>query len=139
LAFVAAVGEQITQLRQSHCPLAADRVPGGAVAAQHGLGDVRPEGVLQVVGTPPVEVVAGDVLSFMIAQHTGGRAGCTPSMPVRWATARSPQLAPPRAERHLAKDRMVAGWLLPVADLTQQRIIRRPVPGGLLSQYRRAA
>jgi putative transposase len=43
-----------------------------------------------------------------------------------WRPHRSLDLAPPRTQR-------------PVVDLTQQRITRRPVLGGLISEYERAA
>jgi putative transposase len=43
-----------------------------------------------------------------------------------WRPHRSLELAPPRTQR-------------PVVDLTQERITRRPVLGGLLSEYQRAA
>jgi putative transposase len=43
-----------------------------------------------------------------------------------WRPHRSLELAPPRTQR-------------PVIDLTQERITRRPVLGGLLSEYERAA
>ena len=44
----------------------------------------------------------------------------------RWRPHRSLDLAPPRSER-------------PVADLTLERIKRRPVLGGLVHEYERAA
>jgi transposase InsO family protein len=44
----------------------------------------------------------------------------------RWRPHRSLDLQPPRSER-------------PVADLTHERIKRRPVLGGLIHEYERAA
>ncbi|MBT8224015.1 MAG: transposase [Dactylosporangium sp.] len=43
-----------------------------------------------------------------------------------WRPHRSLELRPPRSQR-------------PVADLTRERIKRRPVLGGLISEYERAA
>jgi hypothetical protein len=43
-----------------------------------------------------------------------------------WRPHRSRQLQPPRSQR-------------PVADLTAERIKRRPVLGGLISEYERVA
>jgi transposase InsO family protein len=43
-----------------------------------------------------------------------------------WRPHRSPKLRPPRSQR-------------PVTDLTRERIKRRPILGGLISEYERAA
>jgi putative transposase len=72
----------------------------------------------QTSGTPQVLILGQRHLRTILAQYEGHYNGRRPH--------RSRQLRPPRPDH-------------PVADLSQERIQRRPILGGLHNEYERAA